>query len=190
MADPADAAPVPPGGARDRAVGDGRPGMGRVYLECTTTHASRYNTGIQRTVRSIVSAASRLSGPWSCAPIIYNGRYFQTIDRLAVTGAADSAVPGTVSGVESLRYAFHQARSRAISYLPFNSVRERLNSSRLEFVLRRSVYAVQNLRRWATSFRRRGGDRIEFQPGDVIVLLDATWGIDLSRELRRARAAG
>jgi alpha-1,2-rhamnosyltransferase len=27
-------------------------------------------------------------------------------------------------------------------------------------------------------------------PGDVVVLLDATWGTDLSRELRRARAGG
>jgi alpha-1,2-rhamnosyltransferase len=48
---------------------------------------------------------------------------------------------------------------------------------------------MQNLGRWGGSFRRRGG-RIAFEPGDVVVLLDATWGIDLSHELRRARAGG
>jgi alpha-1,2-rhamnosyltransferase len=49
---------------------------------------------------------------------------------------------------------------------------------------------VHNLRRWASSFRRRGPGRIQFEAGDVVVLLDATWSIDLSRELNRARATG
>lgn len=50
---------------------------------------------------------------------------------------------------------------------------------------------MQNSCRWLASFHRRGDPgRIEFELGDVVVLLDATWGTDLSRELRRARAAG
>ena len=190
MSDRAYAAPGSSGDARDRAIGDGRSGAPRVYLECTTTYTSRYNTGIQRTVRSIVGAASGLPGPWHCVPIIHNGRYFQTIDRLAVTGRANSGAPFAASGIESLRHAFHLARTRAIKHLPFASLHARLNSSGLEFVLRRSVYAVQNLRRWASSFRRRRRGRIDFEPGDVVVLLDATWSVDLSRELHRARAAG
>ena len=179
MSDRADATPQSAGGAR-------KP---RVYLECTTTYASRYNTGIQRTVRSIVAAAASLPGPWLCVPIIYNGRYFETIAGLPAPRRADSAV--APSGVEKLRRAFHFARAGAIRFLPSPAVRARLDSPRLEFALRRSVYAVQNLRRWVGSFRRRGdGGRIAFEPGDVVVLLDATWGTDLSRELRRARAAG
>jgi len=175
------------GGARDNATSTGSARKRRVYLECTTTNASRYNTGIQRTVRSIVDAALRLPGYWVCVPIIFNGRYFEAIDRLPEPRHADSSVAS--SGIEKLRRAFHVARTGAIRFLPFAALRARVNSLWLEFALRRAVYAVQNFRRWGGSFGRRGG-RIAFEPGDVVVLLDATWGIDLSHELRRARAGG
>jgi glycosyltransferase involved in cell wall biosynthesis len=185
MSDSADAT-LQFGGARDHAtsMASSKP---RVYLECTTTNASRYNTGIQRTVRSIVDAALSLPGPWVCVPIIFNGRHFEAIDRLPAPRRADSSV--APNGIEKLRRAFHLARTGAIRFLPFPSLRARVNSLWFEFALRRAVYAVQNLRRWGGSFGRRGG-RIAFESGDVIVLLDATWGIDLSRELRRARAGG
>jgi alpha-1,2-rhamnosyltransferase len=159
-----------------------------VYLECTTTFASRYNTGIQRTVRSIVNAACGLPGPWVCRPIVFNGRYFEVIDRLPAPRRSVSSV--APSGTERLRRAFHFARAGAIRLLPSAALRARVNSPRLEFALRRAVYATQNLRRWAASFRRRGNGRLAFGPRDVVVLLDATWGVDLSRELRRVRAAG
>jgi alpha-1,2-rhamnosyltransferase len=187
MSDPADATSQF-AGARDYASSTGSARKPRVYLECTTTYASGYNTGIQRTVRSIVNAALGLSGPWLCVPIIFNGRYFEAVHRLPVPLRAHSSV--APSGIERMRRAFHFVRASAIRLLPFATVRARINSSRLEFGLRRWVYAIQNLRRWMASFRRRGGSRIAFQAGDVVVLLDATWGTDLSRELRRARADG
>ncbi len=179
MSGPADATSESGGAAR-------KP---RVYLECTTTYASRYNTGIQRTVRSIMEAAIALDGPWRCVPVIFNGRYFQAIDRLPAPRHVDSAA--TPSGVETLRRTFHVVRAGVIRFLPSDALRSRLNSPRLEFALRRGVYALQNARRWIGSFRRRvAGGRIVFERGDVIVLLDATWGTDLSRELRRARVGG
>lgn len=187
MSGPADATSGFGGGARDHEIAAGSARKPRVYLECTTTYASRYNTGIQRTVRSIVDAALGLPGPWVCVPIIFNGRYFEAIDRLPTPRRADSSV--APSGIEKLRRAFHFARAGAVHFLPFATLRARVNSPRLEFALRRAVYAVQNLRRWAASFRV-GGARVAFEPSDVVVLLDATWGVDLSRELRRARAGG
>jgi alpha-1,2-rhamnosyltransferase len=175
------------GGARDHATSMSSARKPRVYLECTTTYASGYNTGIQRTVRSIVGAALHLPGHWVCVPIIFNGRYFEAIDRLPAPRRADSSV--APNDIEKLRRAFHLARTGAIRFLPFPALRARVNLLRFEFALRRAVYAMQNLRRWGGSFGRRGG-RIAFEPGDVVVLLDATWGIDLSHELRRARADG
>src|SRR5437016_2584752 len=91
------------GGARDHAIAAGTARKPRVYLECTTTYASRYNTGIQRTVRSIVGAALGLPGPWVCLPVIFNGRYFEVIDRLPPAHHADSSV--APSGIEKLRRA-------------------------------------------------------------------------------------
>lgn len=189
MADPADVRRGSAGSEPDRTIDAGAARQPRVYLECTATYGSRYNTGIQRTVRSIVNAALTLRGPWLCVPIVFNGRYFAAIDALpAPRPPSSTAAP---SGVDRLRRAFHLARTQATRFWPTTSARARLDSPRLEFALRRMVYGVQNVRSWVGSFRRRDNSgRITFAPGDVIVLLDATWGIDLSRELRRARAAG
>lgn len=189
MADPADARRGSAGSATDRAINAGAVRQQHVYLECTTTYGSRYSTGIQRTVRSIVNAALALRGPWLCVPIVFNGRYFAAIEALPAPRPPSSTL--APDGVDRLRRAFHRARTQAIRFLPTASARSRLNSPRLEFALRGAVYGVQNLRSWVGSFRRRHDRvRIAFEPGDVVVLLDATWGIDLSRELRRARAAG
>lgn len=162
----------------------------RVYLECTMTYASRHHTGIQRTVRSIVGAAQAVPGPWICVPIIHNGRFFQAIDRLPALPRDDAAAGAAPGGVDTLRRAFHRARAFATRHLPFDALRSRLHSQGLEFALRRAVYAVQNARRWLGSLRRSRSRRVDFGAGDVLVLLDATWHVDLSRELRRARGAG
>jgi O-antigen biosynthesis alpha-1,2-rhamnosyltransferase len=188
MSGTADPTPEFGGGARNDRINAVSARKPHVYLEFTTTYGSGYNTGIQRTVRSIVDAALSLPGPWVCVPIIFNGRYFEAIDPLPAPRRSDSS--RAPRGIERLRRAFHFARAGAIRFLPSAALRARVNSPRLEFRLRRAVYAMQNLRRWAGSFGRRSGGGVAFQPGDVVVLLDATWGVDLSRELRRARAAG
>jgi glycosyltransferase involved in cell wall biosynthesis len=190
MPRPADAAPGSAGDAPDLAIGVTRGGPPLVYLECTTTYASRYHTGIQRTVRNIVGAAPAVSGPWICVPIIYNGRFFEAIDRFPALSRDRAARGAAPSAVDLLRRAFDRTRTAATKYLPLDAVRSGLHSPRLEFALRRSVYAVRNARRWLRSFRRSRTGRVDFGPGDVLVLLDATWDVDLSRELRRARAGG
>ncbi len=142
-------------------------------------------------MRSIVDAAPGVPGPWRCVPIVYNGRYFEAIDRLPAPRDSNAAAVPASNGIESLRHAFHRARDRAARHLPFDGLRAALYSPGLEFALRRSVHAAQNAGRWAASFGHgRGATRIAFEPGDVLVLLDASWNIDFSRELRRARAGG
>lgn len=160
----------------------------RVYLECTTTCASRYRTGIQRTVRGIVNAAQNLAGPSTCVPVVYNGRFLEAVDRIPAPSTKDMA--GTApNAIEPLRRAFYESRLTVARRFPFAPVRTALYSPRLEFGLRRGVNTLQNSWRWIGSFRHRAAP-IPFAPGDVLVLLDATWGIDLSREMVRARAGG
>ena len=185
-----DATPVCAGDAPDAATSPAKAGPPRVYLECTTTYGSRYHTGIQRTVRSIVGAAQDVPGPWVCVPIIFNGRFFEAIDRLPTLPRNDAAAPAPTSGVDALRRAFDRTRTFATKYLPFAAVRSGLHAPCFEFALRRAVHAVQNARRWLASLRRSRAGEVAFGPGDVLVLLDATWDVDLSRELRRARAGG
>lgn len=159
----------------------------RVFLECTSTHASRYNTGIQRAVRNLVNASLAIA---PCTAVVYNGRYFVSIDSLPYQAPSSPGGKRRPFAVDLLRNAFHRARSSIIRSVPSRTVRDALFSQRLEYALRRVVYAVQNAQRWAGSYARDNASRVEFGHGDVLVLLDSTWSVDLTRELARASEAG
>src|SRR6266567_1987751 len=88
---------------------DGRADGPRVFLECTSTFFSRYNSGIQRASRNLVDAALAQRGSWACSAIVYNGRYFVAIDELPVRAARASRA----TSVDLLRDAFHRARAGA-----------------------------------------------------------------------------
>ncbi len=64
-------------------------------LECTSTHSSRYNTGIQRAVRNLVGASMTLDA-WTCVPVIYNGRFLQAVAGLAAGDGSTGAVRGSL----------------------------------------------------------------------------------------------
>jgi glycosyltransferase involved in cell wall biosynthesis len=162
----------------------------RVYLECTSTHASRYNTGIQRAVRNLVRASMAMDGPWTCVPVVYNGRYLEPIEGLAEPNESPGDFAPQTNLVDRLRRSFHRARHAVTRTIPSVRLRRALHSQRTEYGLRRFVYTAQNARRWLRSFRAEARPRVDFQRGDTLVLLDSTWGVDFTGELRRARAAG
>jgi O-antigen biosynthesis alpha-1,2-rhamnosyltransferase len=153
----------------------------RVWLECTSTYSSRYNTGIQRASKSLIDASRDLRP--QCVPIIHNGRFFEAID-----GFPGVATASTRSATDVLRRSFDAARSLVVRTVP--STRNALHSRRLEYTMRRVVHATHNARRWLRSFRVPIRRRVRFRAGDVLVLLDPSWSVDLSRELIRARREG
>lgn len=161
----------------------------RVFLECTSTHSSRYNTGIQRAVRNLVRASTLIDGPWACVPVIFNGRYLEPIASLSESAGAPHIV-ARETRVDRLRRGFHFARHAVTRVIPSVKLRSMLHSQRVEYGLRRIVYATLNARRWMRSFKAAASPEVDFHAGDTLVLLDSTWNVDLSSELRRARAAG
>jgi O-antigen biosynthesis alpha-1,2-rhamnosyltransferase len=160
-----------------------------VFLECTSTHASRYNTGIQRAVRNLVRASTSIDGPWTCVPVVYNGRFLEPITALADSRQSSGDVAQRGDLVGALRRSFHSARHIFTRAIPSPSLRGVLHSQQVEYGLRRIVYAAKNAMRWVRSFGTRV-PKADFRRGDTLVLLDSTWSIDLTRELRRARDAG
>ncbi|MDQ6916718.1 MAG: glycosyltransferase family 4 protein [Pseudomonadota bacterium] len=162
----------------------------RVFLECTSTHSSRYNTGIQRAVRNLVCASMVIEGPLACVPVIYNGRYLEPIAGLGGSIADSAATATSANRVDRLRRGFHRVRRAITRAIPSVRLRAMLHSQRIEYGLRRIVYATLNARRWMRSFKADARPRVDFRPGDTLVLLDSTWNMDLSGELGRARAAG
>jgi glycosyltransferase involved in cell wall biosynthesis len=131
-----------------------------------------------------------LGGSWTCVPVIYNGRYLEPIAGLGDPSEVSDDTGSRLTSVDRLRLGFHLARHGATRAFPSSRLRLALHSQRLEYALRRVVYAAQNARRWIRSFRAETGARVDFRQGDTLVLLDSTWSVDLTRELRRARTAG
>jgi glycosyltransferase involved in cell wall biosynthesis len=144
---------------------------GHIYIDCTETDRVGANTGIQRTVRSILAAA--LTEPDArLVPVRFDGRAFVALD--APSAAA------LVRPVARDRALHERVRRIAVAAAP---------AARAEWVARgrdlasRSYWALRRL-------RAGGGAPVRFRGGDALVLLDATWAPDLRRELARARAEG
>jgi alpha-1,2-rhamnosyltransferase len=140
-------------------------------------------------VRNLVGASMSLDDAWTCIPVIYNGRFLEAIPGLAA-GDGSTGADLRPTAVDRLRRSFHGARRGITRALPSPGLRGALHSQRLEYGLRRVVYAAQNAGRWTRSLGADTASRVDFRRGDTLVLLDSTWSVDLTRELRRAREAG
>jgi glycosyltransferase involved in cell wall biosynthesis len=142
-----------------------------IYIDCTETDRVGANTGIQRTVRSIVAAA--LDEPdVRVVPVRFDGRAF-----VALEPASQAALVRPTAGGRALH---ERVRRLAVAAAPV---------ARAEWVARgrdlasRSYWALQRL-------RAGGGAPVPYRSGDRLVLLDATWTPDVRGELARARTEG
>jgi O-antigen biosynthesis alpha-1,2-rhamnosyltransferase len=136
----------------------------RIYVDCTETAMTRRVTGIQRVVRNIVRhgrAAAQALGA-ECVPVRFSDGGFRTAGPLAcVAGAA---------GV--FRLAGTAASRRA-------GVARRLSPRAIAAKLSHASQAAIG-----------GGLAIDWRPGDVLLLADASWERPLWFAVSQARAAG
>jgi len=146
-----------------------------ICIDCTETARVGANTGIQRTVRALVAAASAVRDV-EVVPVRFDGRQFVALDAAARASLAQPAA--------GHRGVHERARRMAVSVLSSRG-------TRAEWVARgrdlasRSYWAMRRLRGIA------GGEgAVRFRPGDWLVLLDATWTPDVRRDLARAKSEG
>ena len=145
-----------------------------IYIDCTETARVGALTGIQRTVRSIVRAASMAAGE-NVVPVRYDGAAFVWLD------AASRARLSQPAGHQ--RALHEHTRRLAVSALAPAVRGEWLARGR--DIASRSYWALRRLRATAGN-----AAPIRYAPGDWLVLLDATWTPDIRREMARARTGG
>ncbi len=153
---------------------------GRLYLDCTETARVGAHTGIQRTVRSLTSAALAQGGD-AVVPVQFDGHAFTRLDAQAARRLADPN-PATRQGMHE------RARRLAVAALSRSDVRAGRSRPQGGWVGRARDLAARSY--WAARGLRPGREAVRFEEGDWIVLLDATWTPDLRRELARAHAQG
>jgi alpha-1,2-rhamnosyltransferase len=143
-----------------------------IYVDCTETVRVGAQTGIQRTVRSIVAAALREAID-DIVPVRFDGREFVAADASSAQALGTRAAP---------RRAMHEA-ARRLALKAAGRLAGAGWLARGRDVASRSYWAARRI---------RGGrlPPVRYRPGDWLVLLDGTWAPDLRAELARARAEG
>ena len=168
------------------AVAPARPVATRVLFDCTSTYSSRYNTGIQRASRKLVEAALLAHDVVRCEAVVYNGRELVAVDTLSPRLGSVARFDPT----ERLRRGFHQVRDAVARIVPSRALRDALYSQRLEYAARSAAHSVVNAWRGLRPSTGPTKERFEFCSGDVLILLDPEWSVDLTKQLLHARSAG
>lgn len=166
--------------AETLSVAGSIPGRRRLFLECTETYRYDPNTGIQRIVRNVVNTSAELGAAYGfdCIPLAFKETIgFTEVGRLPLPDSA-GVLPWT--GPVSLKRQLRQRVKQAlISMHAIDAAR-----AAKRWLQRTQRKTLKPLRLWS-------GRATRFRPGDVILLLDVSWGPYFPwDEIRTARSQG
>jgi alpha-1,2-rhamnosyltransferase len=169
----------------------------RVWVECTRTYFRGGNTGIQRVVRNVVresvDAGSRRSV--TCEPLVWAG--FGAVRPRRSLRVRPHWISSLRDGALSLAAGVAAAAERVLPRRWTEWLRAMsAGRGRLAWLRRRIGDALRPVTHGlagVAAFPREflGRDTVELGPGDLLLLLDAGWGIaGMERLIAAARARG
>jgi len=169
---------------------DGTKRPRRVLIECTYTCLFGGNTGIQRVVRNICNSSREIAQTMGLqsTPVVYEAGGFYEMDRVPTRPFP------TNSTKVYLKNVYYHFRNLIYAVLPFQPVLRFLFPPKgcfgLNSILRAPARLVSFLSRSHKGSQAVERVPIEFGEGDVIVLLDSSWHIDLWHALANAKRNG
>lgn len=151
--------------------------MRTIYFDCTRTFHTHVHTGIERMVSGLLHAAPRLAGQFQvrCQPLVFHTTTgFEPLSPEEVTERfrpRDPSAPARVSWKQKLRRRVDRA-----GLMEWARSARNLFDATAETVL--------------APVRGCLPQRVEFRPGDLVVLLDVNVRSHYWPDLHRAREAG
>jgi len=182
---------------RDDPERPASPRIRRVFVECTRTYFRGGNTGIQRVVRNVVRESAE-AGPLrglACQPLVWAGfgpvrpRRALRVKPHWISGLRDTSLRifgrlGALGHRAVPRWLGHWLR-----HLSVGSGRLRRLRAALGDWARRMGHRSAGVLAFPLEFLT--GRCIDLGPGDLLLFLDAAWGIDgIDRLMAQARARG
>jgi alpha-1,2-rhamnosyltransferase len=150
----------------------------RVFLECTCTYFHDFSTGVQRVVRNIINASDEVgqSLGLECQPVVHiQDQGFYPV------GSLPTPNPRFENAKPSLSQRLRKnliPRLRRLGLL--DAAQSCLQAART---------CVRQVKRLAPK-THSGPEPIQFQAGDVILLLDTSWRLDYWADLETAQEQG
>lgn len=154
----------------------------KYFIECTHTYHTRMNSGIQRVVRNIVRASASSDVADEIVPVIFEGDRFSAVDKHIPYPSAGDQAPRRAKGklarakrlLVGAFQAFRKGLAKLIPYEPFVIF---LYAPRTQWGLSRVLLLPFGLAPKITPAPAR--PEIHVEKGDVLVLLDSSWHLNL-----------
>lgn len=151
----------------------------KIYFDCTFTHYSGLNTGIQRVVRNIISRQQLYKDKFNAetVPVIsFDGHYYE-IEREFILNIR----PVTASIGEKIKSLFDRIRNYTLRKFKSHSKTHGFVIKCflvLEYLFKKLFWVIKSIRVFRTVLIS-GYKKVKFDKTDSLVLLDAFWTYDL-----------
>jgi alpha-1,2-rhamnosyltransferase len=156
----------------------------RLYIECTCTYLYGGNSGIQRVVRSIVNRCKQVGKKEGvrCQPVVSTGDRFVTVRAVDIRGRFFYTATMRLKDI---------AR-RLAKFVPLIIPLKFLRSSRLVGELRAAAGKILKIvgKPVLNYISRMLHKKVEFEEGDVLLLLDSSWHIPIWDGVSKAKKKG
>lgn len=166
----------------------------KFFIECTQTYHTRFNSGIQRVVRSIVRSSLAPDNPHVAIPVIFEGKRFVGLrSGIPFPEEATAAMPQLFSEPlkMTVKSRLHSITARLAKAIPSPAFVRFLYAPRNRFGLAGIVYFPSQVMK---TLRGQGEpalhDPVSLERGDVLVLLDSSWNTDLWAAVDACRRRG
>ncbi len=171
----------------------------KIFIECTYTHFSELNTGIQRVVRKLVTLLPDIAKEYGfeVQPVALQNGNFIEIEKLnsIETNLARNQKQLPVS---TLRHAYYVSRKGVAILLPHPKVKHFLFAHRNEFGINylldktvvRGVRKVKSLINPSRTTPGNTQQRINASKGDILLLLDSSWHMNIWKAVEQMRTQG
>jgi alpha-1,2-rhamnosyltransferase len=173
----------------------------KLYIECTYTHHSELNTGIQRVVRKLVTLLPKIATEYGFEvhPVILVDEHF--IEIKSLNSVEDNLSRNRTQQllVRPLRHTYYVLRKGIATLLPHPKIKHFLFVHRNEFGINylldqtivRGVRKIKSIRRHPLQKQQEDAQQhITANAGDILLLLDSSWHMDIWRAVEQMQTQG
>lgn len=166
----------------------------KYFIECTHTYHTRMNSGIQRVVRNIVRSSAALDNADDIIPVVFDGEGFSPIGKHIPypTPVQTEQLPlpkrAIASAKRSLRWTLQTFRKVFAKLIPFQPFVTFLYAPRTQWGLSRVLLLPFGRAKGPNPQPKR--EWIDVKPGDVLVLLDSSWHLNIWKAVDESKRCG